>query len=207
MNRRHHHEKDASFSRIGPIQVQAPLSDETITNLKTGDPVRISGVLYTCRDAAHKRLVETIRLGKEPPFPLKGQVLFYAGFTPPPPDRAVGAIGPTTSYRMDPYTPTLLSHGIRGMIGKGNRSSQVVAAMVQYRAVYFGAVGGVAALLSRCVRRAEPVAYEDLQAETIYRLEVEGLPAIVINDVHGHDYYQANIGRFLRTVPLPGAET
>ncbi|MHA2609919.1 MAG: Fe-S-containing hydro-lyase [bacterium JZ-2024 1] len=169
--------------------LSAPLTEEAILQLHAGDSVRLSGVIYTARDAAHKRLVQTIEEGKEPPFPLEGQVIYYVGPTPAPPGKPIGSAGPTTSYRMDVYVPLLLQKGLKGMIGKGARSDLVKEALKQYKAVYFGAVGGAGALLARYILSASVVAYEDLGAEAIHRLEVQDFPLVVINDIYGNDLY------------------
>ena len=176
---------------MSAIRITAPITDDSvIENLKAGDLVLISGVIYTARDAAHKRIVEALDRGEEPPFDLKGQVIYYAGPAPAKPGRPIGSVGPTTSYRMDPYAPRLLEVGLKGMIGKGTRSKEVIDAIVKYRGVYFGAVGGAAAYLARCVKEAEVIAYEDLGPEAVRRLVVEDFPAFVVNDVHGNDLYR-----------------
>jgi fumarate hydratase subunit beta len=171
------------------VSIKTPLSDEVIEELKTGDKVLISGVIYSARDAAHKRLVELINQGKALPFDLTGQVIYYVGPTPPRPGMAIGSAGPTTSYRMDPYAPTLMAKGLKGMIGKGARSSYVVEAIKKYKAVYLGATGGAGALISKRIKAVEVVAYEDLGPEAIRKMEVEDFPAIVVNDIYGNDLY------------------
>ena len=150
----------------------------------------LSGTVYTARDAAHKRLCQLVAEGKELPFPIRGAVIYYVGPTPARPGQAIGSAGPTTSYRMDAYAPTLLRLGELGMIGKGKRSPEVVEAMVETGAVYFGAIGGCGALLSACVKSAELVCYEDLGAEAVRRLEVEDLPLTVVIDSQGNNLYQ-----------------
>lgn len=172
-----------------PIRLRPPLSDEDVEKLKIGDRVLISGVIYTGRDAAHKRLFDLIKEGKKLPFDLKGQIIYYVGPTPAKPGQVFGSAGPTTSYRMDAYSPALIEKGLKGMIGKGMRSDVVKEAMKKFKAVYFAATGGAGALLAKRVKRAEVVAYEDLGPEAIRRLEVEDLPVIVINDVNGNDLY------------------
>ena len=167
--------------------LQTPLTDEEVMKLRAGDRVLLKGIIYTARDTAHKRLTELLRRGEPLPFDLKGQVIYYTGPSPAPPSRPVGSIGPTTSSRMDPYTPALLSAGLKGTIGKGKRSQQVKEALKIYRAVYFGATGGVGALLSKFIRRAEVLAFEDLGPEAIILLEVEDLPLVVLNDAFGGD--------------------
>jgi fumarate hydratase subunit beta len=172
-----------------PIRLRPPLSDEDVEKLKTGDRVLISGIIYTGRDAAHKRLLDLLRDGKTLPFDIKGQIIYYVGPTPAKPGQVFGSAGPTTSYRMDAYSPLLIEKGLKGMIGKGMRSDTVKEAMKKYKAVYFAATGGAGALLAKRVRKAEIVAYEDLGPEAIRRLEVEDLPVIVVNDVRGNDLY------------------
>ena len=172
-----------------PIRLQTPLSDKDVERLKTGDRVLITGVIYTGRDAAHKRLFDLLRDGKNLPFDIRGQIIYYVGPTPSKPGHVFGSAGPTTSYRMDAYSPTLIEKGLKGMIGKGMRSDAVKEAMKKFKAIYFAATGGAGALLAKRVKKAEVVAYEDLGPEAIRRLEVEDLPVIVINDVRGNDLY------------------
>ncbi len=172
-----------------PIRIKPPLSDEDVERLKTGDRVLINGIIYTGRDAAHKRLFDLLREGKALPFDLKGQIIYYVGPTPAKPGQVFGSAGPTTSYRMDAYSPSLIEKGLKGMIGKGMRSDAVKAAMKKYKAVYFAATGGAGALLAKRVKKAEIVAYEDLGPEAIRRLEVDDLPVIVVNDVRENDLY------------------
>ncbi len=172
-----------------PERIETPLTKDDVSRLSCGDRVLLSGVIYTARDQAHRRMFDTLSRGESLPFPLDGQVLFYAGPSPAPPGAVIGAIGPTTSARMDRYTPVLLANGLRGMIGKGRRSGDVIEAIRQYGAVYFGAMGGVAALLSRCVREASVVAYGDLGPEAVRRLVVADFPLVVINDREGRDLY------------------
>ena len=172
------------------IRLTAPLTREAIAGLRAGDSVLLSGTVYTARDAAHKRLCQLVAEGKELPFPIRGAVIYYVGPTPARPGQAIGSAGPTTSYRMDAYAPTLLRLGELGMIGKGKRSPEVVEAMVETGAVYFGAIGGCGALLSACVKSAELVCYEDLGAEAVRRLEVEDLPLTVVIDSRGNNLYQ-----------------
>ncbi len=173
----------------GTIRLRTPLSDEDVEKLKSGDRVLINGVVYTGRAAAHKRLSDLIREGRELPFDIKGQIIYYVGPTPASPGRIIGSAGPTTSYRMDAYAPSLIEKGLKGMIGKGMRSEAVKEAIKKYKALYFAATGGAGALLARCIRKADVVAYEDLGPEAIRRLEVEDLPVIVVNDVKGNDLY------------------
>ncbi|MDR0424243.1 MAG: Fe-S-containing hydro-lyase [Clostridiales Family XIII bacterium] len=170
-------------------RVIAPLSAEAALGLKAGDMVALSGVIYTARDAAHKRLLQALDGGLPLPFGLDGQVLYYVGPCPAKPPRPFGPCGPTTSFRMDSYTPRLLDLGLKGMIGKGQRSPDVIASMKKNAAVYFAAIGGAAATISRSVKKAEAIAYEDLGPEAIYRLEVEGFPCIVAIDTRGASLY------------------
>lgn len=174
----------------GAISINTPLTDEAVEGLKAGDKVLINGTIYTGRDAAHKRLIELLNNGKELPFDISGQIIYYVGPTPAKPGKAIGSAGPTTSYRMDPYAPILIAKGLKGMIGKGSRSKEVVDAIQKYKAIYFAATGGAGALISKAIKKAEVVAYEDLGAEAIRRMEVEDFPAIVVNDIYGNDLYQ-----------------
>lgn len=181
--------------------VSTPLSEEQVESLRAGDRVYISGWLYTARDAAHRRMDDLIKQGRDLPFDVRGQIIYYVGPSPAPPGRVIGSAGPTTSSRMDAYTPALLARGLKGMIGKGARSREVIQAMIQYRAVYFAAVGGAAALLARTIKEAEMVAYEDLGPEAIQKLRVESFPAIVVNDVEGHDLYAEGVRAYRRAIP------
>jgi fumarate hydratase subunit beta len=170
-------------------KVEAPLTNKTVKALKAGDRVLLSGVVYTARDAAHKRLADLIDRGEELPFDPEGSVIYYVGPSPAPPGRVIGAAGPTTSFRMDGYTPLLLKHGVKGMIGKGQRSEEVKRAVREYTAVYFGATGGAAALLSGSIVESEVIAFNDLGTEAIHRLVVKKMPLVVINDCYGKDLY------------------
>ncbi len=172
-----------------PIRIKAPLREADIESLKAGDRVLISGVVYTGRDAAHRRLCDLLKQGKELPFEIKGQIIYYVGPTPTKPGHVFGSAGPTTSYRMDAYAPLLIERGLKGMIGKGMRSESVKEAMKKYKALYFAGTGGAGALLGKRVKKAEIIAYEDLGPEAIRRLEVEELPVIVVNDSKGNDLY------------------
>jgi len=172
-----------------PIHLETPLSDQDIEILKAGDRVTISGILYTARDAAHRRLIELLEAGKDLPIPIQGQVIYYVGPSPASPGRVIGAAGPTTSYRMDPYAIKLMQLGLKGMIGKGKRAAEVKEAMVKYKTVYMAAVGGAGALMAKAIKEARIVAYEDLGPEAIRQLRVERLPAIVVNDTLGNDLY------------------
>lgn len=174
-----------------------PLTDEVVKDLKIGDLVYISGTIYTARDAAHKRLCDLIAEEKSLPFDLNGQIIFYAGPAPQKPGQAIGSIGPTTSYRMDPFAPILMEKaGLKGMIGKGKRNGAVKDAICRHCGVYFGATGGVAALLGKCVKKAEVILYPELGPEAVRRLEVEHFPVIVINDAHGGDLYQEEMKKY-----------
>ena len=177
------------------IQIDNPLTIETCRNLSAGDTVLLSGTVFTGRDVAHRRLFEALQRGEALPVDLENAVIFYAAPTPAPPGRVIGSVGPTTSSRMDAYTPALLKAGLRGMIGKGKRSSEVREAIRRYGAVYFGAMGGIAALLSRCVKEVEIIAYKDLGPEAMMQLEVAEFPLVVINDSKGGDLYENAVTR------------
>lgn len=179
-------------------RLTTPLMDSNIEPLRAGDTVLLSGVVYTARDAAHARLVELLKRGEPLPVDLRGQVIYYVGPTPAKPGDAIGSAGPTTAGRMDSFTPALLAAGLKGMIGKGQRSQSVIDAMVEHKAVYFAATGGAAALLAKRIVSCEVVAYEDLGCEAIHRLEVRDLPLIVINDSLGNDFYRENQARYAR---------
>jgi fumarate hydratase subunit beta len=169
--------------------ISLPFTDEVIKDLHTGDSLSISGVLYVARDTAHKRMVAALDEGKPLPFDIRGQTIYYMGPSPAPPGRIIGAAGPTTSGRMDSYAPRLIAAGLKGMIGKGARSSAVKEALQKYGTVYLGAVGGAGALLSRSITRSEIIAYEELGPEAVLRIEVKDFPATVINDIYGGDLY------------------
>ncbi len=181
-----------------PIRLTPPLTDADAERLRAGDRVLITGVLYTARDAAHARLVDLIRKGEPLPFDPAGQIVYFVGPTPAPPGRPIGSAGPTTAYRMDPYSPALLERGLKGMVGKGKRSAEVLDAIRRHKGVYLAAVGGAGALISQRIRSAEIVAYEDLGPEAIRRLEVEEFPAVVVNDCHGGDLYAEGRARYAR---------
>ncbi|HEY3374949.1 MAG TPA: FumA C-terminus/TtdB family hydratase beta subunit [Candidatus Aquicultor sp.] len=171
-------------------QITTPLTDDVVRGLNAGDQVEITGTIYTARDQAHAYLAEAIERGSRVPFDLTGQIIFYAGPSEVPPGKVSGAIGPTTSARMDPFTPTLLARGLKGMIGKGPRSDDVKAALHEFSAVYFAAPGGAAALLTSYIKKSEVFAYPELGPEAVYKLEVEKLPVIVAMDAHGRDLYK-----------------
>ncbi len=179
------------------MKLNAPLSSAEARKLRAGDSVLLSGVIYTARDAAHKRLCELVARGEELPFPIEDSVIYFVGPTPAKEGQAIGSAGPTTSYRMDAYSPTLIGQGLTGMIGKGKRGAEVVAAMKQHGAVYFGAIGGCGALLSKCIKKAEIVCYEDLGAEAIRRLEVEDFPVVVVIDSEGNNLYESGRTAYL----------
>ncbi|MEO0005619.1 MAG: Fe-S-containing hydro-lyase [candidate division WOR-3 bacterium] len=184
---------------MGEIKsVRTPLTDEVVKGLRAGDAVEISGLIYTARDLAHKRLTESLQKGENLPFNIMGAVIYYVGPSPAKPGRVIGSCGPTTSYRMDVYTPSLLAAGLKGMIGKGNRSPEVIEALKRYCGVYFAAVGGAAALLAQRVRAARVVAYDDLGPEALQELEVENFPVIVVNDCYGADLYKEGVRRYKR---------
>jgi fumarate hydratase subunit beta len=187
-----------SLAADGIKEVRPPLSDADVVSLRAGDRVRISGVMYTGRDAAHGRLLPLIEEGKPLPIDVRGQIIYYTGPSPTRPGDVVGSIGPTTGGRMDPYTPALLRLGLKGTLGKGARGAAVKDALRQHKAVYFGAIGGAGAVLSQFVKKLEIVAYEDLGTEAIRRLEVVDFPAIVVNDCHGGDLYQDGIKQYAR---------
>lgn len=174
----------------GVKRISLPLDSETAKTLRAGDRVLLSGTILVGRDAAHKRIYEAFCAGCEPPFSIENEVIYYAGPAPTPPGAVIGPVGPTTSGRMDPYSPLLISKGLRGMIGKGKRSPEVLEAMRQYGAVYFGATGGTAVLLAGSVKSAEKVAYEDLGPEAVLRLEIEDMPLVVLADCHGGNLYE-----------------
>jgi fumarate hydratase subunit beta len=171
-----------------------------VEDLRAGDEVVITGTIYTARDAAHKRLVELVSKGEELPFAIEGQIIYYAGPTPTRPGEIIGSAGPTTSYRMDPYAPLLIEHGLKGMIGKGQRTEPVLSAMKDFKAVYFAAVGGAGALISRAVKSSSIVAYEDLGPEAIRKLEVADFPVIVAQDCHGGDLFVEGAKKYSRSV-------
>ena len=177
--------------------IKVPLSREEAKKLKFGDSCLLSGVIYTARDAAHKRLCELVEQGKELPLDVKDSVIYFVGPTPAKPGEVIGSAGPTTSYRMDAYSPKLIALGQTGMIGKGKRNEEVIAAMKQYGAVYFGAIGGCGALLSQCIKKSEVIAYDDLGAEAIRRLELEKFPAVVIIDSEGNNLYESGRAAYL----------
>ena len=180
-------------------KVSLPLTDETLKDLKAGDNLLLTGVMYVGRDAAHKRLVEALDQGKPLPFDIKGATVYFMGPSPAKPGQPIGSAGPTTSGRMDSYSPRLIAEGLKGMIGKGMRSQAVKDAMKKYKAVYLAAVGGAGALISKSIKKSEVVAYEDLGAEAVLRLEVKDFPATVINDIYGGDLYEEGKAKYRRS--------
>lgn len=177
-------------------RITTPLADDATGSLRAGEKVLLSGFIYTARDAAHKRFIETLDAGGELPFDIRGQVIYYCGPAPAPPGKVMGSCGPTTSSRMDVYAPRLISLGLKGMIGKGKRSEKVRDSLREHRAVYLGATGGAGALIARTVVAAEVIAYEDLGPEAVVRLEVKDMPLFVINDIHGNDLYLEGIEHY-----------
>ncbi len=183
-------------------KLQTPFTRETARTLKAGDACLITGVIYTARDAAHKRLCELVAQGKPLPMEIQNAIIYFVGPTPAKPGQAIGSAGPTTAYRMDAYSPALIAIGQTGMIGKGKRSPEVIDAMKKHGAVYFGATGGCGALLSKCIKKSEIVAYEDLGAEAIRRLEVEDFPVTVIIDSEGNNLYETGRADYLRSAGI-----
>lgn len=179
-------------------RIALPLTDETVAGLRAGDDILLSGTMYVGRDSAHKRIVEALDGGRPLPFELAGQTIYYMGPSPAKPGQVIGSAGPTTSGRMDSYSPRLMAEGLKGMIGKGMRSPAVKEAMKQYRAVYFAAIGGAGALISKAIKSSEVIAYEELGAEAVLRLEVEDFPVIVINDIYGGDLYEEGKAAYRR---------
>jgi len=175
---------------MAEYSITTPVSDEVIGRLRAGDSVSITGYLYTGRDSAHKKLIELVEAGEELPIDVKGQIIYYVGPTPARPGKAIGSAGPTTSYRMDSYAPTLHRLGVKGTIGKGSRSREVKDALKKYKAVYLAAVGGAGALISKSIEEAEVIAYPELGPEAIRRIKVKDFPCIVINDMYGGDLYE-----------------
>lgn len=180
--------------------IKTPLTGDKVKTLNAGDSVLISGTIYTARDAAHKRLIQLLDEGKSLPLEVKDQIIYYVGPTPAKPGYPIGSAGPTTSYRMDSFTPKLLDMGLKGMIGKGIRSSDVIESMKKNNAVYFGAIGGAAALIAKSIKKAEIIAYEDLGSEAIRKLTVENLPAIVIIDSKGNNLYEIGQKNYLHSL-------
>jgi len=182
--------------------IEAPLDDKVVGSLRTGDEVAVSGVIYTARDTAHKRMVQALDKGEPLPFDIRGQILYYMGPAPARPGRVIGSAGPTTSGRMDVYTPQLLEAGLKGMIGKGGRSDEVKRAIKNYKAVYLAAIGGAGALIAQSIKSARVIAYDELGAEAVRKLEVVDLPVIVINDIYGGDLYHEGRAKYRRPMHL-----
>ncbi len=182
------------------IRLQTPLTEDKISNLKAGDSVLLSGIIYSARDAAHKRLVDLLNEGKELPLNIKDETIYYVGPSPAKPGNIIGSAGPTTSYRMDAYAPTLMNLGLRGMIGKGARNNEVIEAIKRNKAVYFGAIGGAAALIGKSIIKSEIIAYEDLGAEAIRKMEVKDMPLVVIIDAEGNNLYDIGQQEYLNSV-------
>ncbi len=180
------------------LNITSPIDAEAIEKLTVGTKVLISGVIYTARDAAHHRLIQALDKADRLPFDLSGQTLYYMGPSPARPDYIIGSAGPTTSARMDIYTPRLIAAGIKAMIGKGNRSPEVKEAIKRYKAVYFVTIGGAGALLAKSIKQVEVVAYEELGAEAILWLNVDNFPAIVANDIYGNDLFEQGKARYRR---------
>ncbi|MCX8059479.1 MAG: Fe-S-containing hydro-lyase [Spirochaetes bacterium] len=178
------------------IKISTPLVDEVIDRLFAGDEVYISGKIYTARDMAHKRLIEVIEKGEKLPIELSGNIIYYVGPTPAKPGEVIGSAGPTTSGRMDPFTPKLLDNGLKGIIGKGNRSKEVIESLIKNKAIYFAAIGGAGALISRCIKSSKIICYEDLQTEAIRELIVEDFPVIVAIDCRGNNIYKIGPERY-----------
>lgn len=181
-------------------RIVTPLTEEKVLGLKAGESILLSGTIYTARDAAHKRLIDLISEGKELPLNIDEEIIYYVGPSPAKPGEVIGSAGPTTSYRMDPYAPTLLDLGLKGMIGKGARSEEVTEAIKRNKSIYFGAIGGAAALIGKCVVASEIIAYEDLGAEAIRKLEVKDLPLIVVIDSEGNNLYKIGQEAYLNTL-------
>lgn len=177
--------------------IKTPITENDISELKAGDYVYITGTIYTARDAAHKRMYEAIERGEELPFDVNGEIIYYLGPTPAREGQVIGSAGPTTSTRMDKYTSVLLEHGLKGMIGKGKRKEEVIESMKKNGAVYFAAVGGAGALLSKCIKESEIIAYEDLGTEAIRKLRVENLPVILVIDSKGRNMYEEGPENYL----------
>ncbi|MBI4303146.1 MAG: Fe-S-containing hydro-lyase [Chloroflexi bacterium] len=184
------------------LHIKSPLDEDTIKSLKAGDQVFITGVIYVGRDAAHKRIVEALDQGKPPPFDIRGQTIYYMGPSPAKPGQAIGSAGPTTSGRMDAYSPRLMAEGLRVMIGKGMRSKAVKEAIQKHKGVYLAAIGGAGALISKSIKKSEVVAYKELGAEAVLRLEVENFPATVINDIYGGDLYEEGTAKYKQAAPV-----
>jgi len=181
-------------------KITTPLTEDKVKDLKAGDSVLISGTIYTARDAAHKRLIELLDKGEKLPIDIENSIIYYVGPSPTKPSQVIGSAGPTTSYRMDSYTPRLLDLGLKGMLGKGLRSTEVIESMKKNKAVYFAAIGGAAAYMAKCIKKCELVAYEDLGSEAVRKLEVENLPAVVVIDCEGNNLYEIGRKQYLDSI-------
>ena len=177
-------------------RIKLPLTEDVIKDLHAGDNVLLSGTVFVARDAAHRLMVESIKQGQPLPFDINGQTIYYMGPSPSRPGQVIGAAGPTTSGRMDTFSPLLIKEGLRGMIGKGNRSRSVKEAIISHKAIYFAAIGGIGALISKRIKKSEIIAYPELGAEAIRKIEVEDFPVTVINDVYGNDLYEQGKARY-----------
>lgn len=182
------------------IKLHTPLTEDKIKELKAGDSILLSGVIYSARDAAHKRLIDLLEEGKELPLNIENETIYYVGPSPAKPGNVIGSAGPTTSYRMDAYAPRLMDLGLKGMIGKGARNTEVIDAIIRNNAVYFGAIGGAAALIAKSIVKSEIIAYEDLGAEAIRRMEVKDMPLVVIIDSEGNNLYEIGQKDYLNSV-------
>lgn len=180
------------------MNINTPFTKQIAKQLKAGDIVTLNGTIYTARDAAHKRIIEDLKAGKQIAFDLQNQIIYYVGPTPPKPNEIIGSAGPTTSYRMDTYAPYLMDRGLTGMIGKGKRSPEVIKSMIKNNAVYFGAIGGAGALLASHIKKAQIIAYEDLGAEAVYKLTVQNFPVTVVIDVNGNNIYETEKLKYRR---------
>lgn len=182
------------------IKINTPLTSEQISNLKAGDSVLLSGTIYSARDAAHKRLIELLDEGKELPLDIENEIIYYVGPSPAKPGKAIGSAGPTTSYRMDAYAPKLMDLGLKGMIGKGARNKDIIDSIVKNKCIYFGAIGGAAALIAKSIIKSEIIAYEDLGAEAIRKMEVKDMPLVVIIDSQGNNLYELGQKEYLNSI-------
>lgn len=182
------------------IKLHTPLTKDEISKLKAGDSVLLSGVIYSARDAAHKRLIDLLNEGKELPLNIKDETIYYVGPSPAKPGNVIGSAGPTTSYRMDAYAPKLMDLGLKGMIGKGARNQEVIDSIIKNKCVYFGAIGGAAALIAKSIVKSEVIAYEDLGAEAIRRMEVKDMPLVVIIDSEGNNLYELGQKEYLNSL-------
>lgn len=182
------------------IKLHTPLTEDRISNLKAGDSILLSGTIYSARDAAHKRLIELLDQGKELPLNIKDEIIYYVGPSPAKPGKVIGSAGPTTSYRMDAYAPKLMDLGLKGMIGKGARNKEVIQSIKKNKAVYLGAIGGAAALIGKSIVKSEIIAYEDLGAEAIRKMEVKDMPLVVIIDSKGDNLYELGQKEYLDSI-------